>query len=66
MRSWWKDKVDMTAAESKVNEVLHAVVEHVTRAGTAADDEFAAKVYELSGGKVGHPARDSQEATDEA
>lgn len=62
MRSWWKDKVDM--ADS--NDVLHAIVEHVTRAGTAADDEFAAKVYELSGGKVGHPARDSQEATDEA
>lgn len=42
---------------SKVNEILSAIVDHITRHGSEADDAFNAKVHELSGGKVGRVAK---------
>lgn len=52
-------------AESKVNEILSAVVDHVTSNGSEADDALRAKVFELSGGHVGGAAKGTVDATEQ-
>lgn len=61
MHLHWKGKGNMAEASSKTNEILSAIVDHVTRLGTEADDALRASVHELSGGKVGSPAKGTVE-----
>lgn len=42
---------------TKADRILNAVIDHVTRHGSEADDALRAKVFELSGGKVGSAAK---------
>lgn len=42
---------------NKNDSILNAIVNHVTRNGSEADDALLAEVHKLSGGKVGQVAR---------
>lgn len=61
-----KPKSEAKPKADKSNEILAAVVDHVTRLGTEADDALRAKVHELSGGKLGGKARGTVEEDENA
>lgn len=42
---------------SKSDAILNAIVNHITRNGSDADDALLAELHKLSGGKVGQVAR---------
>lgn len=51
---------------SKADQALNLILDHVTSHGTDADDTLRSKVHELTGGKVGSPARGTVSEEDDA
>jgi hypothetical protein len=52
-----KDDAPKADKGNKSDGILNAILDHVTRHGSEADDALRAKVFDLSGGKVGSAAK---------